>query len=355
MDMIAEQVGKDKTGKTFITTLDLTYAYGQVQLSDDTAKHCNFQVIGGDATGVYRFVTGFYGLTTMPTEFQRIMDLTLAGISNTFAFIDDILIVTHGTEAEHIEKVTEVLQRLDEANVNLKLDKCTFAADSIEGVGYKLSQQGVEPVNSKMQGISERLKPTSLKQLRSYLGAVNQFIKFIPNLATMCFPFRKLLKKDTSWDWKEEQEKAFKQVNNEIKRVTTLKHFKRNCPLRIICDASKAGLGAVLQQEENGEWKPLSFASRFLTELETKYSINELELLAIVWSVEYFRNYVYFFPFTLALVDKNSEAPLKSSIQRIGENIFGDLRIRPDATDYYPTHQKFRRQKADKITKSVAE
>ena len=263
MDMIAEQVGKDKTGKTFFTTLDLTNAYGQVQLSDDTAKHCNFQVIGGDAKGVYRFVTGFYGLTTMPTEFQRIMDLTLAGISNTFAFIDDILIVTHGTETEHIEKVTEVLQRLDEANVNLNLDKCTFAADNIEWVGYKLSQQGVEPVNSKVQGISERLKPTNLKQLKSYLGAVHQFIKFIPNLATMCFPFRTLLKKDTNWDWKEEQEKAFKQVNNEIKRVTMLNPFKRNCPLRIICDASKAGLGAVLQQEENGEWKPLSFASRF--------------------------------------------------------------------------------------------
>ena len=102
MDMIAEQVGKEKTGKTFFTTLDLTYAYGQVE--QDTAKHCNFQVVGGEATGVYRFVTGFYGLTTMPTEFQRIMDLTLTGISNTFAFIDEILIVTHGTEEEHIKK-----------------------------------------------------------------------------------------------------------------------------------------------------------------------------------------------------------------------------------------------------------
>ena len=59
------------------------YAYRQVELSSDTSKHCNFQIFGGEATGVYRFVTGFYGLTTMPTEFQRIMDLTLAGISNT--------------------------------------------------------------------------------------------------------------------------------------------------------------------------------------------------------------------------------------------------------------------------------
>ena len=153
------------------------------------------------------------------------MDLTLTGISNTFAFIDDILIVTHGTEEEHIKKVIEVLRRLDEANVNLRLDKCTFAADNIEWVGYKLSQQGVSPVNSKVQGISDRLKPTNLKQLRSYLGAVNQFNKFIPNLATICFPFRTVLKKDTNWEWKKEQEKAFEQVNNEIKKSNRIKQF----------------------------------------------------------------------------------------------------------------------------------
>ena len=69
-------------------------------------------------------MTGFYGLPAMPTEFQRIIDLILAGIANTFAFIDDILIVTHGTKKEHIAKVEEVLNRLDEANVNLKLKKC---------------------------------------------------------------------------------------------------------------------------------------------------------------------------------------------------------------------------------------
>ena len=81
-------------------------------------------------------------------------------------------------------------------------------------------------MNSKVQGISERLKPTNLKQLRSFLGAVNQFNKFIPNLAQLCFPFRNLLKKDNEWNWNEEQEKAFKQVNEEIKKATMLNHFK---------------------------------------------------------------------------------------------------------------------------------
>ena len=162
------------------------------------------------------------------------------------------------------------MQRLDNSNINLKLGKCNFAAKNIEWVGYNLSQQGVAPINSKVQGISERLRPTNLKQLRSFLGAVNQFNKFIPDLAKLCFPFRTLLKKDNEWNWNTEQENAFTAVNEAIKKATTLNHFKRNCPLRIICDASKSGLGAVLQQEENGTWKPISFASRFLTELESK-------------------------------------------------------------------------------------
>ena len=88
-----------------------------------------------------------------------------------------------------------------------------------------------------------------------------------------------------------------------------MNHFKRDCP--IICDPSKAGLGAVLQQEVNGEWQPLSFASRFLTELESKYSINELELLAFVWSVEYFRSYVYGIPFKIISDHKALSTVLK--------------------------------------------
>ena len=91
-----------------------------------------------------------------------------------------------------------------------------------------------------------------------------------------------MLKKDASWEWKEDHEEAFLKINEEIKRVTELTHFKRGLELRIICDVSKEGLGAVLLQEEGKVWKPISFASRFSTVFESKYSNNELELLAVV-------------------------------------------------------------------------
>ena len=293
MDMVAEKI-EGEEGEVFYSSVDLKYTYGQVPLHERTARHCNFQIIGGKSTGTYRFVTGHYGLTIMPTEFQKIMDLTLVNIDCTFVYIDDILIVTRGNKDVHMQKVREVMQILDKANLQLKVDKCNTACKKIEWLGYELTGSGISPVNGKVQGISEKLRPTNLKELRSFRGAVNQLNKFVPDLASICYPFRSILKKDNPWIWTKQHEAAFLKTNQEVKKITELTHFKRNFPVRIICDASKKGLGAVLQQQQNNQdWKPVSFASRFLTDIEAKYSINELELLAVVWAVEHFKNYVY--------------------------------------------------------------
>ena len=312
LDMVAEKLDVE-TGEAWFSSVDMTYAYGQVPLHISTAKHCNFQIIGGESTGRYRFVSGFYGLSVMPTEFQKVMDLLLAKFREVFVFIDDILIVTKGTKNEHLDKVREILKTLDNAELQLKAGKCKIAQSEIEWLGFKMTKDGISPVNTKVQAITEKLRPENLKELRSFLGAVNQFNKFIPDLASICFPFRSILKKDATWKWTPEHETAFIRVNNEVKKAAELTHFKRNKPLRIICDASKQGLGAVLQQCEENEWKPISYASRFLTELESKYSINELELLAVVWSVEHFKNYVYGVPFGIVSDHKALQSVLKSN------------------------------------------
>ena len=270
IDLIAEELEKNE-GEAWYLSVDMTYAYGQVPLHELTKKHCNFQIVGGKSTGTYRFTTGYYGLTVIPTEFQKLMDLTLANINSVFVYIDDILIVTKGTKQEHVNKVKEVMRVLDDANLQLKAGKCIIAQESIEWLGYKLSRTGISPSNTKSQGISERLRPTNLKQLRSFLGAVNQFYKFIPRLAAITFPFRSILKKDADREWNEEHENAFLKVNEEFINVVELTHFNRNKEIRLICDASKQGLGAVLQQKQNkNEWKPNCFASRFLTDFEMK-------------------------------------------------------------------------------------
>ena len=98
VDLVAEQLDNRKQGKAFYTSLDMRYAYGQVPLDEETGKHCNFQIIGGKATSTYRFITGFYGLTIRPTEFQKAMDQELGNLPNTYVFLDDILTVTRGSQ-----------------------------------------------------------------------------------------------------------------------------------------------------------------------------------------------------------------------------------------------------------------
>ena len=163
IDMIAEELEKNE-GEAWYSSVDMTYAYGQVPLHELTKKHCNFQIVRGKSTGTYRFTTGYYGLTVIPTEFQKLMDLTLANINSVFVYIDDILIVTKGTKQEHVNKVKEIMRVLDDANLQLKAGKCIIAQESIEWLGYKLSRTGISPINTKSQGISERLRPTNLKQ-----------------------------------------------------------------------------------------------------------------------------------------------------------------------------------------------
>ena len=193
--LVTEQLDNKEHENALHTSLDMRYAYGRVPLAEETAKHCNFQIIGGNATGTYRFITGFYGLTIMPTEFQKTMDQELANLPNTYVFLDDILIVTKGTKEKHFEAVRQVLKRLDNANVRLKWEKCKFAEEEVDWLGYKLSQTGIKPINSKVQAIREKLTPKNQKDFRSYLEAVNQLNRFIPNLAQLCRELRPLLKR----------------------------------------------------------------------------------------------------------------------------------------------------------------
>ena len=218
LSTLAEIITQDVKGEVWFTSVDLKYAFGQVLLNPELAEHCNFAIIGGKASGIYRFITGFYGLTIMPTEFQRIMEDNLANLQNVFIFIDDILKVTKGTKEEHEEKVREVFQKLDSRKLQLKEEKCQIAKNEIDCLGYKISKNGIKPKNEKIQGISEKMKPKSLKDLRSYLGAVNQLTKFIPGLAQITEPFRDLLKKEGQWEWKEKHDLAFENVQKMSKK-----------------------------------------------------------------------------------------------------------------------------------------
>ena len=283
----------------YFTTLDLQYAYSQLNLHNDTARHCNFNIVSGDMTGTYRFKTGFYGLTDMPAEFQKAIDCTLAGLENTFCFLDDILIVSRGRIEKHLDLVRKCLIRLDQENLRINLAKCHFAKDKIEWLGHNITQSGVTPLSSKTDAIGKLAAPTNLKNLRSFMGSVHHLGKFIPNLSQLCYPLRPLLKKNTKFIWTDEHEKQFCLIKEKIAETTENKHFNPELETRIKCDASRKGLGCALEQRTPNGWHTVAFASRFLNSVEDRYSVNELELLGVVWSIEHFKYYLYGKPFTV--------------------------------------------------------
>ena len=220
LDLMTEKLAAEK-GEAWFSSADMTYTNGQVPLHFSTAKHCVFQITGGDSTCTNRFVTGLYGLSVILAEFQKVMDILLAKHREVFVFIDDILIVTQGTKDENLDKVLEILKTLDHAEVQIKAGKCTFAKKKIEWLGFKLTEKGILPINTKMQGLKTKLRPTNIKELRSFQGAVNQFKKFIRDLAVICSLFRSISKKDATWTWNDENEKAFLNINSEVKKVNT--------------------------------------------------------------------------------------------------------------------------------------
>ena len=124
IESISQQISAPASqNTTYFSTLDLKYAYSQLNLDTNTANDCNFNIISDHLTGTYRFQTGFYGLTDMPAEFQKAMDYSLFGLNNTYCFLDDILIVSKGSLEEHKRYVMKCLKRLDDEQLRINLPK----------------------------------------------------------------------------------------------------------------------------------------------------------------------------------------------------------------------------------------
>ena len=300
IDTIQQNLNTSASKQTaYYSTLDLKYAYSQLKLDPETVQHCNFNIISGERTGTYRFITGFYGLTDMPAAFQKVMDYTLVGLQNSYCFLDDIIVVSRGSKEDHLKLVYKCLKKLDEDNLRFNLPKCHFAKTEIEWLGHKFSQSGKAPLESKTAAIASLSAPKNLQQLRSFLGSVHYLGKFIPNLSQLCHPLRPFLKKNTKFIWNTEHDTHFQAIKNRVANATENTHYNPHLETRIKCDASRAGLGAALEQRSPTGWHTVAFASRFLNSNEERYSINELELLGVVWSVEYFKYYLFGKSFTI--------------------------------------------------------
>ena len=281
-------------GKRF-TKLDLSQAYQQIML-DDASKDL---VTINTHKGLYRYTRLPYGVASAPAIFQRTMDRVLQGLPRVMCYIDDIL-VSGENDQQHLSTLAAVLERLKAYGFRIKKEKCAFLAESVEYLGFKIDASGIHPTADKLKAIEEAPTPQNVSELRSFLGLLNYYGKFIPRLSTLIHPLNQLLQKDRLWAWNEECQRAFQSAKEELMSDKVLVHYDLGKPLYLATDASAYGVGAVISHRfADGSERPIAYASRTLSKSEQQYSQLEKEALSIIFGVKRFHSFLYGRPFTL--------------------------------------------------------
>ena len=227
------------------------------------------------------------------------MDTILQGVPGAICYIDDIL-VTGQTEAEHIQNLSEVLKRLQQYGVRMKRNKCHFMQESVEYLGHIVDSTGIRATPEKVAAIAQAPAPQNVAHLRSFLGLLNYYRKFLPSLARVVQPLNVLLQKDRKWVWSQDCELAMAKAKGLLTSANVLMHYDVTLPMKLATDASPYGLGAVISQVlPNGVEKPVAFASRSLSSSEQNYSQIDKEALGLIYGVRKFHTYLYGHKFTL--------------------------------------------------------
>ena len=291
----AEDLFATLAGGRIFSQLDLSNAYQQLELTEESQKYLTINT----HKGVYAYQRLTFGIATAPSIFQAVMDQILQGMANVVCYLDDILIAS-STEEEHLATLDEVLSRLEKYGVVVNQSKCEFRTSSVEYLGHRIDEDGLHPLKDKIAAIVDAPSPTNVTELRAYLGLINYYAKLMSNRATMLKPLHNLLRAGEKWVWSDECESVFQESKTELLTNRVLVHYDSKRALKLDCDASQYGVGAVLSHVmDNGEERPIAFASRSLTKSETNYAQLEKEALAMIFGVKKFHKYLYGRSFTL--------------------------------------------------------
>lgn len=285
---LPEDIFATLEGGTVFSVIDLSKAYLQLELDEQAQELLTINT----HMGLFRFRRLPYGVACAPAIFQAVMDQILQGMPGTACYLDDIVIA--GVDYKQCyDRVEEVLRRLSEHGIKVNAKKCRLFQQRITYLGHDIDKNGLHPTAEKVVAIKEAPKPTSVTQLKAFLGLVNFYGKFLPNLATILEPLHDLLRKDSRWHWSRKCDEAFATCKKMLSDKSVLQLYDVKKPLQITCDASEYGLGAVLSHVENGNEKPIAFASRSLSPSERNYAQIEKEALSIVFAVKKFHKYLY--------------------------------------------------------------
>jgi transposase InsO family protein len=277
------------SGSVIFSTLDMTSGYYQVPVKEQDRAKTAFVT----KHGLFEFKTMPFGLTNAPATFQRIMELALRGLQWTtcLIYLDDVIIFGSSFE-QHLERLKDVLKRVQEANLKLKPEKCELMQAEVPFLGHIVSSDGVRPNPDNLAKIMQWKEPETVTEVRQFLGLCSYYRRFVKDFSTTVKPLTDLTKKESKLVWTQACQDAFDKLRGKLTGPEIMAYPQEGQSFILDTDASDFGIGAVISQVQDGQEKVIAYASRTLNKAERNYCVTDKELLAIKHFVEYFRHYL---------------------------------------------------------------
>jgi len=236
---------------------------------------------------MYEYLVMSFGLTNAPAHFMYLMNSVFMPELDKFVviFIDDILIYSK-TKNEHVEHLRIVLTRIRDHQLYAKFSKCEFWLDKVHFLGHVLSAEGVAVDPGKVEDVLNWKPPTTVHEVRSFLGMAGYYRRFIPDFSRVAKPITALLKNQTEFVSSSGCEQAFQTLKRLLTTAPMLAQLNIEKPFDVYCDASGIGIGCVLMQED----RVIAYASRQLKPHEENYPTHDLELAAVVHALKIWRH-----------------------------------------------------------------
>ena len=283
-------------GFILASSLDLRESYTQLFVNEEDQEKLSFTW----NSVRYTWQGAPYGLKFLTSHFQRVMTSVLSDcLPFCIIFVDDVVVFSSSIQ-QHIEHLNRVIQALNNANLRLNIDKCRFGCTQLPILGHIVSGTQIQPDPEKISSFHNLPIPETGKQIESFLGLANYLRDYIPLYSKIASPLEKLRKqKLIGPHWTPDCQRAFDSLKAILSHAPVLNAAEPDYPLLVATDASQYGVGAVLYQLVNNRPRYIAFASKSLNPAQVNYPATRRELLAIVFAVSKFRNWLYAQRFTL--------------------------------------------------------